>query len=101
MSSQIMEIEGDEFAENDYGLVVDNSNASQELNSKLDALAQAALQNDKLTFSTIMKLFSSASIAEKAKRMVENDERKAMERQAEAQQAEMQAQQQLFRLICK
>lgn len=93
MSSQIMEIEGDEFAENDYGLVVDNSNASQELNSKLDALAQAALQNDKLTFSTIMKLFSSASIAEK-QRMVENDERKAMERQAEAQQAEMQAQQQ-------
>ena len=93
MSTQITEIDGDEFSENDYGLVVDNSNASQELNSKLDSLAQAALQNDKLSFGTIMKLFSSASIAEK-QRLVENDERKIMERQSQAQQAEIQSQQQ-------
>lgn len=93
MSAQIMEIEGDEFAENDYGLAVDNSNASQELNSKMEALAQAALQNDKLSFSTIMKLYSSASIAEK-QRMVETEERKSQERVAQAQQAESESQQQ-------
>ena len=63
MSSKIMEIDGDEFAEADYGLVVDNSSASQELNSKLDTLAQAALQNQTLSFSTIMDLYSSSSIA--------------------------------------
>ena len=34
-----MEIDGDEFAEADYGLIVDNSNNIQELNSKLDTLA--------------------------------------------------------------
>ena len=44
-SIRLMEIDGDEFAECDYGLVVDNSNSSQELNNKLDMLAQAALQN--------------------------------------------------------
>ena len=92
-SMRVMEIDGDEFAEADYGLVVDNSNGVQELNSKLDTLAQAALQNQTLSFSTIMKLFSSSSLAEK-QRLVEKDERNIQERQAQAQQQQMQLQQQ-------
>jgi hypothetical protein len=43
MSMKVMDIDGDEFAECDYGLVVDNGNGTQDLNSKLDVLAQAAL----------------------------------------------------------
>lgn len=93
MSTKIMEIDGDEFAELDYGLAVDNSNTTQDLNNKLDMLAQAALQNDKLTFSTIMQLYSSASIAEK-QRMVQNAEQEAQNRAAQAQQAQLEAQQQ-------
>lgn len=92
-SMRVMEIDGDEFAEADYGLVVDNSNGVQELNSKLDTLAQAALQNQTLSFSTIMKLFSSSSLAEK-QRLVEKDERNIQERQAQVQQQQLQAQQQ-------
>lgn len=92
-SQRIMDIDGDEFAEADYGLVVDNSNGMQELNQKLDTLAQAALQNQTLSFSTIMKLFSSSSLAEK-QRLVEKDERSIQERQAQAQQQQMQIQQQ-------
>lgn len=92
-SMRIMDIDGDEFAESDYGLVVDNSNGIQELNSKLDTLAQAALQNRTLSFSTIMKLFSSSSLAEK-QRLVEKDERSIQERQAQAQQQQLQIQQQ-------
>ena len=88
-----MDIDGDEFAEADYGLVVDNSNGMQELNQKLDTLAQAALQNQTLSFSTIMKLFSSSSLAEK-QRLVEKDERNIQERQAQAQQQQAQIQQQ-------
>lgn len=42
-SIQIMNIDGDEFAEADYGLVVDNSNGLQELQQKMNMLAQAAL----------------------------------------------------------
>ena len=92
-SQRIMDIDGDEFAESDYGLVVDNSNGIQELNQKLDTLAQAALQNQTLSFSTIMKLFSSSSLAEK-QRLVEKDERAIQERQAQAQQQQTQLQQQ-------
>lgn len=91
-SQRIADIDGDEFAEADYGLVVDNSNGLQDLNQKLDTLAQAALQNQTVSFSTIMKLYGSSSIAEK-QRLVENDEKKIQERAAQQSQAEQQAQQ--------
>lgn len=92
-SMKIMEIDGDEFAEADYGLIVDNSNGAQELSNKLDVLAQAALQNQALSFSTIMKLYNSSSNAEK-QRLVEKDERNIQERNAQAQQQQLQVQQQ-------
>lgn len=91
---KFIDVDGDAFAEADYGLVVDTSTHSQDLNSKLDMLAQAALQNQTLSFSTIMKLYNSSSLAEKQK-MVELDERKLQERQAQMQQAQDQMQQQL------
>lgn len=91
-SSRVMDIDGDEFSENDYGLVVDNSNGIQELQQKMDMLAQAALQNQTLTFSTIMKLYNSSSLAEK-QRMVEKNEQELMQRQQEAQQQQLKAQQ--------
>ena len=89
---QISEIDGDEFAENDYGLIVDSSNATQELNSKLDMLAQAALQNQALGFSTIMKLYGSCSLAEK-QRMVETNEKRLQEQQQQQQQQQTKIQQ--------
>ena len=92
-SKQIMEIDGDEFAECDYGLVVDNSRGIQELQQKLETLAQAALQNQSLSFSTIMKLYMSASVAEK-QRFVETDERRIKQEQMQQQQMQMQQQQQ-------
>ena len=92
-SMRVMDIDGDEFAEADYGLVVDNSNAIQELQQKMDMLAQAALQNQTLNFSTIMKLYNSSSLAEK-QRMVEKNEQELIQRQQEAQQQQLQAQQQ-------
>ena len=93
-SLQIVEIDGDEFAEADYGLVLDNSSNIQELSQKLDMLAQAALQNQTLSFSTIMKLYGSSSMAEK-QRFIENDERAIQERNAQAQQQQLQQQQQI------
>lgn len=92
-SMRVMDIDGDEFAECDYGLIVDNSNAIQELQQKMDMLAQAALQNQTLNFSTVMKLYNSSSFAEK-QRMVEKNEQELMQRQQEAQQQQAQMQQQ-------
>jgi hypothetical protein len=96
-SMRIMDIDGDEFAEADYGLVVDNSQGTQELAQKLDMLAQAALQNQALSFSTIMRLYNSSSLAEK-QRLVEKDEQAIQARNAQAQQQQMQAQQQIVQL---
>lgn len=96
-SMRIMDIDGDEFAEADYGLVVDNSQGTQELAQKLDMLAQAALQNQTLSFSTIMRLYNSTSLAEK-QRLVERDEQAIQARNAQAQQQQLQAQQQIAQL---
>ena len=92
---KVTEIDGDEFAESDYGLVVDNSDGMQELKQKLDMLAQAALQNQTLNFSTIMKLYNSTSLAEK-QRMVEKNEQDMLQRAQEQQQQQQElAQQQI------
>ena len=96
-SQRIMEFEGDEFAESDYGLVVDNSPGIQDLQSKLDMLAQAALQTQTLSFSTITKLYSSASLAEK-QRLIENDEMKIKQMQQQQQQQQLESQQQIAQM---
>lgn len=92
-SIKIIDIDGDEFSENDYGLIVDNGNGTQGLSQRIDMLAQAALQNQSLSFSNIMKLYSSSSLSEKQK-MIEKAERESMERAQQNQQAQQEAQQQ-------
>lgn len=90
-----LEIDGDTFADSDYGIVVDASPDTQNLASKLDALAQAALQNQTLSFSSIMKIYTSSSLSE-IRRTIEKDEQAIQERQAEqAQQEQEMAQQQI------
>jgi hypothetical protein len=90
---KMMEIDGELFSDCDFGIVVDNSADTQKLASQMETLAQAALQNQLLDFSTIMKLYSSASIAEK-QRMVESSERRIKEQNAQQQQQQLQIQQQ-------
>ena len=80
-----MDIDGDEFSENDYGIVVDSSPDTQRLNENLTQLAHAALQNQTLSFSTIMKIFTSPSLSE-IQRIIEKDERDIQERQAQQAQ---------------
>lgn len=94
-SMRVMDIDGDEFAEADYGLVVDNSNGTQELNQKLDTLAQAALQNQLLSFSTIMKIYNSSSSLAEKQRLIEKDERAMQERQAQTQQQQLESQERI------
>lgn len=96
-SQRIATIDGDEFAEADYGLVVDTGNGIQELSQKLDMLAQAGLQNQMISFSTMMKLYNSTSLMEK-QRLVEKDEQAMRERQTQQAQAEQQLQQQKMQI---
>jgi len=93
LSMHVADIDGDEFAEADYGLVVDNSDGLQKLNSQIETLAQAALQTQAISFSTMLKIYGSSSLAEK-QRLISNDERALREQAAQQQQAELQAKQQ-------
>ena len=96
-SLMITDIDGDEFAECDYGLIVDNGNGAQELSQKMETLAQAALQNQAISFSTLLKLYSSASLSEK-QRLIETNEKELMERQQQAQQQQLEQQQQIAQM---
>ena len=97
LSTHVADIDGDEFAEADYGLVVDNSDGLQKLNSQIETLAQAALQTQAISFSTMLKIYGSSSLAEK-QRLIANDEKALREQAAQQQQAELQAQQQAEQL---
>ena len=91
-SIKLMDIDGDEFCECDYGLVVDNSSDTQKLYNQIDVLAQAALQNQ-YRLSTIVKLYSSASIAEKTKILESVEKEMAQEAQKAREQEAQLAQQ--------
>jgi hypothetical protein len=88
----MVELDGDEFAECDYGLAVDNSSASQELNQNLQMYVQAGLQHG-MSMSTAIKTHQTRSLAEKAK-IIEADERRRQEMAQQQQQQEMQLEQQ-------
>ena len=88
---QIMEIDGDEFAECDYGLVIDNGHDTQKLSQNIEVLAQTALQNQ-YNLSSVMKLFTSNSLMEKI-RILEREEQQKMEQAQQIQQQEMQIKQ--------
>lgn len=89
---RIMEIDGDEFAECDYGLVVDNGQDTQKLNQNLEVLAQSAIQNQ-YSLSSVMKLFTSNSMMEKI-RILEREEQKRLQQAQQQSQQEMQLKQQ-------
>ncbi len=89
-SIKLMEFDGDEFAENDYGIVVDASSDILNLEQKIDAIAQAALQTQQASLSDIMKMWSSAnSLAEKI-RVLEKAENKRMEQARQSEQLQAQ-----------
>ena len=91
-SRKVMEIPGDEFCECDYGCVADDSEDTQKLEANIDAIGQAAMQNQ-YKLSSIMKLYTSASIQEKI-RLVEKTENEMNEQQAQQQQQQQQIEQQ-------
>lgn len=93
-SIKMMDIDGDEFSECDYGIVVDNSEGTLQLSQRIDDMAQAALQGKLITFSALMKLYSSASLSEK-RRMIENSENQAMQQQQQQQQSQQQSQEKM------
>jgi hypothetical protein len=88
-SRQLMTIEGDSFAECDYGLVLDDAYDTQALNQEITQIAQAAMQNSTITFSTYLKIRANCSMADKIK-ILEQEEQAKMEQAMQMQQQQQQ-----------
>ncbi len=85
MTRQIAEIDGDQFAEECYGLHVSNEDEINKLEQRLDSMVQMGLQNQMLSFSTAIKIYNSPSIRE-IQRLIQKDEQEM--KQSQAKQAE-------------
>ena len=96
LSVATLEINPDELTDVDLGIFVSNSAKDELSRQKLEALAQAAMQNDKAKFSDMIKMFNSTSTVELSKMIVQSEQEaeQSMQQQIQQQQqAEMQMQQ--------
>ena len=82
-----LEMDGHEFWEADYGVLVSLNNKYQELDQAMRQLAHAGIQNDKMDFSTLMDIYTSESISE-IRRRIEQKEQEKAQADAERFQAE-------------
>lgn len=85
-TSQIFETD-DEFLEEEFGILVDNDNDLSQLEQKLEGLLQAAIQNQMIKFSDVMKFYTSSSMGEK-QRIIEKSEQETIARQEQQAQRE-------------
>jgi hypothetical protein len=86
-TAKIVDIDGEEFSECDYGLNIQDGRQTAEVKQKLEALAQSMVQNQMMSASTLVKLHTTDSLAE-ITRTIQQDEAQMKEQQAQAQQAE-------------
>lgn len=81
---EILNVEGDDFAESDYGLLVTNTVKTIELEQAIKQYAQAYVQNGG-SMSTIMDIYFSSSLLD-MRRKLEIAEEEMHQRQSEASQ---------------
>lgn len=84
LSEQIIDIDGNEINEADYGLVVSTSTNLKKVRDTLETLAQAFLQNGG-SYATVIDIMTSQSLADIRKK-IENAEDEINERNAKAQE---------------
>jgi len=82
---------GDEFCEEEYGIMVDNDTDLSKMENMMDQLTQAALQTQAIRYSDVFKIYNSSSLSEK-QRIIEKGEEDAIARAQEEQQQNLQAQ---------
>lgn len=81
---EVLNMEGEDFSEHDYGLLVTSSTRTMELEQAIKQYAQAFIQNGG-SMSTIMDIYFSPSLMD-MRRKLENAEEQIHQRNSEAQQ---------------
>lgn len=93
LSAAIINLDGEQFNECEYGLTISDGTADNELIQTLKQLAHAGIQNDKVNFSQLMDIYSTGSI-NSMKRKIEKAEAEKIQRDQEQMQMQQQMQQQ-------
>ena len=88
MASIITEIDGQQFNEADYGIMISNATNDAELIQAMKTLAQAGIQNDKINFSGLMDIYLSESMSSIRRKIETYEEDAAQRQQQQFEQAE-------------
>jgi len=91
-STTMFEIDGQQFNEADYDIMITTGSMNDQLRESLKQLAHAGLQNGLLNFSQLLDVLTTESVSS-IKRKIEKSEEDAMQRNQQAQEQEAQAQQ--------
>lgn len=90
-SLDLFDVDGDEFADNDYDINIIDGSVIRRLDQAMDMLGQAAMQNDQASLLTLVDLYTSASLAEKRLTLqVAQEEAKDRRNEQHEQQKELQ-----------
>ncbi len=95
--THLLQIDGGQLNDSDYGVFVSDSAKDQQIKEKLEQLGQAALQTDKARLSDIIRILESDSISE-IKSTIIAGEREREERDQQAskdQQKQMESQERM------
>ena len=97
LAQQIYTIDGEVFAEADYGLVMTDSTMQTELKNALIQLAHAGIQAGNLNFSSFMDIYMTPSIAD-VRRKIERAEMDNVQRQQQSEEAQRQHEEQMLQM---
>lgn len=97
MSTMTLKIDGELLNESDYTIFINNSGKDMEFEQALKQLAHAGLQNDKLNFADVIKVFSANNLTDMAKSIEDAEERKSMQMQ-QAEQMQREHEQKLLQM---
>lgn len=89
---EMVSIEGDLYSEADYGLVVDYAGSSV-VKDKIEMLAQAAMQNQMVSFSSMLSIYNNNNSIADIVKIVREDELNRTQAAQAAQQQELQIKQ--------
>jgi hypothetical protein len=101
-------LNGDEFANSEYGLFLSNSAKDNMAIEALKQLTHAALQNDKMTLSDVVQIYNASSLADlrqnlkvseaEAQQRLQSQQQQQSELQMQQMQMQQQAEQQKLQL---
>lgn len=87
-SLELFEMDGDEFADADYDVVAVDGRTVAKIRQQIEALAHAGIQNETVTFSTLLDIYMSPSIQDMRKSIesAENEKRERDQKNFETQE---------------